>query len=75
VKGAHPRIVVTDTTGKRVTMAVPVAVMEGVGEGASDLHYGNNVTLAAGHKLVVKVLLNGQQAVFHATVAREVARP
>ena len=38
---------------------------------ASDgMHYGNNVTLTAGHRITVKVTLNGQTAVFHATVPR-----
>jgi hypothetical protein len=68
VQGAHPKIVVSDPASKQMAVAVPIAVMEGVTEGASDLHYGNNVTLASGHKITVTVTLNGQQAVFHTTV-------
>jgi hypothetical protein len=70
VKGASPHIVVSDPVSKQMAVAVPVAVMEGVNEGASDLHYGNNVTLTAGHRITVKVTLDGQAAVFHATVPR-----
>jgi hypothetical protein len=53
-----------------MAMAVPVATMEGVGEGASDIHYGNNVTLTPGHRVTVTVVLKGERAVFHATVPR-----
>ena len=68
VTNAHPKIVVSDPASKTMTMAVPVATMEGVDEGSSDIHYGNNVTLTAGHKVTVTVSLNGQTAVFHTTV-------
>jgi hypothetical protein len=70
VKGVSPRIFVSDSASKQVAVAVPVAVMEGVNEGASDLHYGNNVTLAPGHRITVRVSVNGEVAVFHATVPR-----
>jgi len=70
VKGVHPRIVVSDSASGQMAVAVPVAVMEGVTEGASDLHYGNNVSLAAGHKITVTVTVNGQRAVFHTTVPK-----
>jgi len=63
VTGAHPAITVNDAM-------VPVAVMEGVGEGAADLHYGNNVNLRPGQEVTVVVRLKGQQAVFHATVSK-----
>jgi hypothetical protein len=49
---------------------VPVAVMQGVGEGASDLHYGNNVNLKTGQKVTVVVTLKGRKAVFHTTVSK-----
>ncbi len=70
VKGAHPKIAVGDAASGQMAVAVPVAVMEGVTAGASDLHYGNNVSLAAGHKITVTVTLNGQRAVFHTTVPK-----
>jgi len=63
VAGAHPSITVNG-------VMVPVAVMEGVREGAADLHYGNNVDLKAGQKVKVVVKLNGKTAVFDTTVAK-----
>ena len=60
VTGAHPAITVNGAM-------VPVAVMEGVGEGTADLHYGNNVNLEPGQKVTVVVTLAGQKAVFHKT--------
>jgi hypothetical protein len=63
VKGAHPAIMLNGAM-------VPVAVMEGVGEGASDLHYGNNVNLTTGQKVTVVVTLKGRKAVFHTTVSK-----
>ncbi len=62
VTGAHPAITVNGAM-------VPVAVMQGVDEGAADLHYGNNVNLEAGQKVTVVVTLAGQKAVFHTTVS------
>jgi hypothetical protein len=41
-------IAITDLHTKRKTM-VPVVVMEGIGEGPQDLHYGNNVMLMTEH--------------------------
>jgi hypothetical protein len=70
VMGAHPSIVVADPMAKTMLMTVPVATMEGVGEGASDYHYGNNVELAAGDHITVTVALKGEQAVFHTTVPK-----
>ncbi|HUK44607.1 MAG TPA: hypothetical protein VLV28_04895 [Gaiellaceae bacterium] len=67
---AHPSIVISDPMSKTLLMTVPVATMEGIGEGASDYHYGNNVELTAGHHVTVTVTLRGQQAVFHTTVPR-----
>ena len=63
VTGAHPTITVDGAM-------VPVAVMEGVGEGVADYHYGNNVSLKTGQKVTVVVKLNGQTATFHATVPK-----
>jgi hypothetical protein len=63
VTGAHPTITVNGAM-------VPVAVMQGVGEGVADYHYGNNVNLKTGQKVTVVVKLNGQTAVFHATVPK-----
>ncbi len=61
VVGASPSIRLTDTT-TGTTMALEVTTMQGVTSGESDLHYGNNVVLPAGHAFVVHVDLLGQQA-------------
>jgi hypothetical protein len=66
VAGAHPTITALDTTVKNaMTVKVPVAEMEGVTEGAADLHYGNNVHLISGHTYKITVRLNDERAVFH----------
>lgn len=64
VTNARPTIVVIDETAHGMPMNVPVAVMEGVGEGVADLHYGNNVAMPAGHRFKVTVKLKGERAVF-----------
>jgi hypothetical protein len=66
----HPMITIDDTSSKAPLMMVPVATMEGIGEGVSDFHYGNNVELTAGDHLTVDVTLNGQRAVFRTTVPK-----
>jgi hypothetical protein len=70
VMHAHPSIVVSDPKAKTMTMSVPIATMEGVNEGVSDYHYGNNVALTAGHHITVTVTLTGEKAVFHTTVPK-----
>jgi hypothetical protein len=68
VAGAHPTMTALDTTATNaMTSTIPVAEMQGVTEGSSDLHYGNNVDLAAGHRYQIAVTLNGQRAVFTVT--------
>jgi hypothetical protein len=47
-----------------MTVKVPVVAMEGVGEGAADLHYGNNVKLTVGHVYEVVVTVNKETATF-----------
>jgi hypothetical protein len=60
VVGAAPNITLTDTaTG--TTVAVPVAIMQGVTSGESDLHYGNNVVVPPRHAFIAHVDLRGQQ--------------
>jgi hypothetical protein len=44
--------------------AIPVMAMEGVGMGAGDLHYGNNVTLMKGMASTVVVKVGGRSATF-----------
>jgi hypothetical protein len=65
-----PTITIADTSAKSPVTMVPVATMEGIGEGVSDFHYGNNVELTAGHHITVEVTLNGQRAVFRTTVPK-----
>lgn len=69
VTNANPKIVVDDTTRGRA-MRLPVSVMEGIGEGAADLHYGNNVAMAAGHHFVVMVTWKGERASFRFALPR-----
>ena len=46
VQDAQPLITVSDTTAGGPSQQVPVAVMEGAGQGMVDLHYGNNAATA-----------------------------
>ncbi len=63
IDDALPTMIVVDrTTGQ--TDYLPVAVMQGVTAGASDLHYGNNVAIPAGHQLTLTVTLGGEDARF-----------
>lgn len=69
VTNAKPRIVVTDTT-KRKTVTLPFSVMEGIGRGVADLHYGNNLAMPAGHRFIVNITWRGERARFHYTSPR-----
>ena len=69
VTTARPRIVVKDTTKHRL-LTLPVSVMEGIGEGVADLHYGNNVAMPANHRFVVVVAWKGERATFHLVLPR-----
>ncbi len=55
VQDAQPQITVTDNSAGSTSQQVPVAVMEGAGQGTEDLHYGNNVVMAPGHDFTVLV--------------------
>ena len=46
---------------------VPVAKMEGVGEGLKDFHFGNNVQMMKGQTYTVRVTEASDHAVFHVT--------
>jgi hypothetical protein len=59
--GLHDK---TAMSGMAMTVKVPVVAMKGVGEGATDLHYGNNVKLTAGHVYQVVVTANKESATF-----------
>jgi hypothetical protein len=69
--GVVPTIGLHDKTampGMAMTVKVPVVAMQGIGEGAADLHYGNNVKLTAGHvyEVVVTVKREAAKFTFHA---------
>jgi hypothetical protein len=68
VQNATPSITLTDTTANGAPQTVPVAVMQGVGQGAADLHYGNNVSMPAGHTYLVIVSLGADRAGFSFTL-------
>lgn len=63
VSDANPSIRLHDTTAG-TAVNVPVAMMQGVMAGASDLHYGNNISMTPGHSYSAEVMLNGAAATF-----------
>ena len=63
VQDAQPQISVTDNSAGS-TSQVPVAVMEGAGQGVDDLHYGNNVVMQPGHDFTVLVVVGSERATF-----------
>lgn len=69
VTNASPKIVVDDKTRRRA-VTLPVSVMEGIGKGAVDLHYGNNIAMAAGHRFVVTVTWRRERASFRFALPR-----
>ena len=66
VSGLMPTISLEDTGGMPMAMSskVDVVEMEGIGQGMSDLHYGNNVKLTGGHTYKVVVTVKGEKASF-----------
>jgi hypothetical protein len=68
---ASPTITVVDQTARGMVETVPVAVMEGVGQGAADLHYGNNVTMPSDHTFLVTVALGADRAAYTLTMGPE----
>ena len=65
IANAKPTITLADNSmGAMMAKKLPVAMMLGIGHGIEDFHYGNNVTMPSGHKLTVKVALNGETATF-----------
>jgi hypothetical protein len=67
VTDANPTIVLTDNTTHGLPRKLPVAVMQGIGAGRSDLHYGNNVAMPHHHQYTVTVTCNRQRATFRVT--------
>jgi len=59
--GLHDKTAMSDMA---MTVKVPVVAMQGIGEGAADLHYGNTVKLTAGHVYDVVVIMKRESASF-----------
>jgi hypothetical protein len=60
-------VTLADTTamsGMAMADKLHVMAMYGIAEGRSDLHYGNNVKLTAGHTYKVVVTVKGEKASF-----------
>ena len=59
----NPTISLQDTTATgSAPQSVPISVMQGVTSGASDLHYGNNVTVTPGHSYTATITVKGETA-------------
>jgi hypothetical protein len=59
-----PKITLTDTTAMGMAAKLDVVSMEGITAGASDFHYGNNVSLKLGDEYTVTAVVNGEKASF-----------
>jgi hypothetical protein len=68
VKGLKPVITVQSAGAKAV--ALPAAIMVGIGAPSSDYHYGNDIALKPGAAVTVKVAIKGQTAVLHGTTPK-----
>jgi hypothetical protein len=64
VTNVLPQITLTDTTAMGMAAKLDVVSMEGITEGASDLHYGNNVSLKLGDEYTVNAVVHGEKASF-----------
>jgi hypothetical protein len=64
VTNASPKIIVHDLIKHKI-VSLPVAVMEGIGEGVADLHYGNNVAIPRRHRFTITVSWRADRATFH----------
>jgi hypothetical protein len=62
VTGEQPTITMQDTTANTPSQEVPVAEMQGVNQGSSDYHYGNNAVVRPGHQYTIAVQLHGETA-------------
>ncbi len=62
ITGSMPTMTIGAVNAGMDTM--PVAEMQGVDEGPSDTHYGNNVPMTIGDTYTVTATLNGQTATF-----------
>jgi hypothetical protein len=73
VTNGSPTITFHDLTASKLPMAVPVTVMRGVRAGPSDIHYGNNVSMTAGHGYRIVVVLGDQDAAFAVRLPKSLA--
>lgn len=64
VTDANPTIVLVDNTAHGQPHKLPVAVMQGIGQGRADLHYGNNVAMPHHHRYTITVTLRSERATF-----------
>jgi hypothetical protein len=67
VTSATPTIGIRDESAMssmKMLAAVPVVMMQGIGAGTADLHYGNNVKLTPGHRYQVVVTVDRQTGSF-----------
>jgi len=62
VQGVYPSIRLTDHSSANMTTEIPMAVMEGIGSGTADLHYGNNAIMPPGHSFTITVTVGNQMA-------------
>ena len=67
VTNADPTITLRDAAAGGAPTKISVATMQGIGQGVSDLHYGNNVPAARGHHYIVTVTLDGAVGRFSLT--------
>ncbi len=68
VQNANPMITLTDSAPGSKPQPLPVAVMQGVNQGTSDTHYGNNVLLPSDHTYVVTIAQAADRAAFEFTL-------
>lgn len=68
VSGAAPTITMADTTAGGAPQSMAVAAMQGVDMSEADMHYGNNMTMVAGHHYTITCTLTGQTGTFQMTV-------
>lgn len=62
IQGIRPSIRITDHTNSNMITEIPIAVMEGIGSGTADLHYGNNAVMPLGHRFTITVSVGNQVA-------------
>lgn len=70
VTNLHPVVTLRNTSTDSPDVTLPVAVMEGSGQGVNDLHYGNNVLLQGGDAYAITVrIAAGDEVTLHYALA------